>query len=53
MRNRQNLAKAPSEPERRVAVIRRRESPEPQRGTLERKFQADVAAWLRDRRTGR
>lgn len=53
MRNRENRIEAPAEHLPRVAVIRRKSGAEPQRGSVEKKLQADVAAWLRGRRNGR
>jgi hypothetical protein len=37
----------------RIAVIRRKETPVPSGATIEKKLQADVAAWLRERRSPR
>lgn len=53
MRNRESRTEVPTDHPPRVAVIRRRNGQEPQRGSLERKFQADVAAWLKGRRNTR
>jgi len=53
MRNRENaLQKSPTTPSQ-VAVVRRREPVAPQDAAVERKLQADVAAWLKARRNTR
>lgn len=45
--------RTPQPPTSRPAVIRRRETQEPQPAAMEKKLQADIAAWLRERRTSR
>ncbi|MFU8858144.1 MAG: hypothetical protein ACNA8S_14205, partial [Deferrisomatales bacterium] len=53
MQKREFHLRTPQTPTPRPAVIRRRESQEPQPAAMERKLQADIAAWLRDRRSSR
>jgi len=54
MRNQEFCATTVQDGPLRVAVIRRRDDRAlPQTGAVERKLQADVAAWLRERRTAR
>ncbi len=53
MRNVQSAARTSNETAPRVQVLRRRGAPEVQPAAMERKLQADVAAWLRERRTAR
>lgn len=53
MRNREFEARTYQDGQLRVAVIRRRDDRDPQPGAVERKLQADVAAWLRGRRASR
>ena len=53
MRTREFVATAPKNGQPRIAVIRRRDDQDPQPGSVERKLQADVAAWLRERRSAR
>jgi len=53
MRNREIEARTFQDGQLRVAVIRRRDDRDPQPGAVERKLQADVAAWLRGRRSSR
>ncbi len=53
MRNREHATPEPQPKTLRVVEFRRREAPSPQAGTIERKLQADVAAWLKQRRSSR
>jgi hypothetical protein len=53
MSKREFSARAPQDGQPRVVVIRRREESAPQPASVERKLQADVAAWLRERRATR
>ncbi|MBI5014935.1 MAG: hypothetical protein HZB55_05515 [Deltaproteobacteria bacterium] len=49
MRNRENAPQDPQPQTPRVVEFRRREVTAPQSGAIERKLQADVTAWLRQR----
>jgi len=53
MRKRELSPGNTQEAQPRVAVIRRRDDRTPQPAAVERKLQADVAAWLRERRSAR
>lgn len=54
MRNAQTASRTSPDRLPRVHVLRRQgASPESQAGSVERKLQADVAAWLRERRAAR
>lgn len=53
MTNREISVRRAQDGQPRVAVIRRREDRDPQPGAVERKLQADVTAWLRERRAAR
>lgn len=53
MQDRSYHLRTPQPATPRPAVIRRRESQEPQPAAMEKKLQADIAAWLRERRGSR
>lgn len=53
MTSQEMTARRTPEGQVRVAVIRRRNDREPQPGAVEKKLQADVTAWLRERRSAR
>jgi len=53
MTNREVTVRRAQEGHVRVAVIRRRNDQDPQPAAVERKLQADVTAWLRERRAAR
>lgn len=53
MRNREAAGISLPEPPPRVLAIRRPAKADPSKQDIERKLQADVAAWLKERRAAR